>query len=102
MKEGVGVSLERRLDRIEHSLVSVKVLLFVILVLVVVGLYGPLKLREFVGGVVFWLGLLACFLYAVLLLLDALLSRKLGPEEDRERQLEAEVRGLQGNAGKKG
>lgn len=84
-------SILRRLEHIESSLSHIKVILLAMLVILVIGVFGPRAVVQLIGGTVFVIGLAGCALYAGLSLLDVLVKRKMGSDEEREEQMKQTI-----------
>lgn len=96
MSQNEDRSIERRLERIESNVFQLKVILLVTLVILVIGViggFGPSAVVRVVGMTVLCVGIFAGAFYAGLRILDVLVQRKMGSEEEREEQMKDMILG---------
>ena len=91
MRENEDSLISRRLERIESNTSHIKVILLVILVILVIGVFGPRAVVQLIGGAVFVIAMAGCALYAGLSILDVLVKRKMGSDEEREEQMKDKI-----------
>ena len=75
---------ESRIDKIESDLFQIKVLLAVLIIIALVGFFGPENFIAAITRLIFWMGIILAAGYLVLLLCEKLLGLKKGPKIDKE------------------
>ncbi|MCC6486412.1 MAG: hypothetical protein IT364_02850 [Candidatus Hydrogenedentes bacterium] len=91
MKQNENLSIQRRLERIESSVFQIKVILLVTLVVLLLGVFGPSAVVRLAGMTVLYVGIVAGALYAGIRILDVLVKRKMGSDEEREEEILASI-----------
>ncbi|MCC6697569.1 MAG: hypothetical protein IT365_18210 [Candidatus Hydrogenedentes bacterium] len=91
MEQNENLSIQRRLERIESNVFQIKVILLVTLVVLLIGVFGPSAVVRLVGMTVLYVGIVAGALYAGLRILDVLVKRKMGSDEEREEEILASI-----------
>ncbi len=79
-----NASLDKQLEQIRTQLVQIKMLLAGALILVLLLLFGPGEVLDFLGTSVVVAGIVLAVGYLLLLVLERLLRWKIGPNRDEE------------------